>query len=223
MTDLPTTAERYATAIETSNMRVAEGRCPADIIIAAGWARSGIGMLLLRLRGEWDDVKRVHEQAVAALNVGEKSAARLRAQDKPEDADAAIKAATDAAVTARAMILVEISTLYATKQALGARALDMAHRGRHEIPEADVLRLAGRCLDVWLDPNCPACSGRGYSGGGRHEHATAPVVCKPCGGTGKRSTAVGRDDNERRFARAMLCHMDEAITSAEIQMRECLA
>jgi hypothetical protein len=51
----PTVDEKYVSASHASNLRVeAERTGSADIIIAAGWSPTRIGMALLRLASEWD-------------------------------------------------------------------------------------------------------------------------------------------------------------------------
>lgn len=53
--DRPTIDESYISANHTSNLRVvADKRCSADILIAAGWSDTRIGSALLRLASEWD-------------------------------------------------------------------------------------------------------------------------------------------------------------------------
>lgn len=53
--DRPGVDERYASATNASSLLVTPERaCSADVIIAAGWAPSRLGMSLLRLASEWD-------------------------------------------------------------------------------------------------------------------------------------------------------------------------
>lgn len=67
--DRPDIAERYATACNSSNLRVeAERGSSADILIAAGWLPSrAIGAVLLRLHTKYtrDGLEYVHEEALA--------------------------------------------------------------------------------------------------------------------------------------------------------------
>lgn len=47
--------EQYISAGNTSNMRVeADRKTGADVMIAAGWSQSRVGLALLRLHSEWD-------------------------------------------------------------------------------------------------------------------------------------------------------------------------
>ena len=53
-----TTEEQYSIATNANNLRVeAEKRSQADILIAAGWSYSRMGMALLRLHSEYDGVE----------------------------------------------------------------------------------------------------------------------------------------------------------------------
>ena len=54
--DQKTAAERYSSAMVSSDLSVKEGRCDVDSLIAAGWSPDGLGVRLLRLRGELDAV-----------------------------------------------------------------------------------------------------------------------------------------------------------------------
>lgn len=52
--DRPDIAERYATACNSSNLRVeAERGSSADVIIASGWSKSRVGGALMRLHTEY--------------------------------------------------------------------------------------------------------------------------------------------------------------------------
>lgn len=51
----PTVEESYQVAGNTSNLTVeADVRGAGDVLIAAGWSESRVGMALLRLHSEWD-------------------------------------------------------------------------------------------------------------------------------------------------------------------------
>lgn len=53
--DRPDIEEMYQSASNTSNLKVeAERRGAGDVLIAAGWSASRVGMALLRLHSEWD-------------------------------------------------------------------------------------------------------------------------------------------------------------------------
>ena len=66
-TEAPDIEEQYISAGDSSNLRVeAERRSDADILIAAGWSNSRLGLALMRLQTKPDreGLHKVHEQAV---------------------------------------------------------------------------------------------------------------------------------------------------------------
>jgi hypothetical protein len=77
--------ERFETACNASSLKVeAEKGGAADLMIAAGWSDSRVGMALLRLHSEWDGAakpKKPTEQQVRAL------AESFKAQDETERAN----------------------------------------------------------------------------------------------------------------------------------------
>jgi hypothetical protein len=77
--------EIYETACNASSLKVeAEKGGSGDVLIAAGWSESRLGMALLRLHSEWDGAakpKRPSEQQIHAL------ADSLKAQDDAERAN----------------------------------------------------------------------------------------------------------------------------------------
>lgn len=195
--DRPTIAERYAVAMESSNLKMRRqemGTGDADIIMAAGLAKGhrgqdlGFATSLYRLRCEFDSVK-------AVMRLG--------------------KALT---LTDRLLVLMELKTLASVKRELGARAVVLATRKRFMKPDEDALRVAGRALDVWLSPVCPKCEGTGT----RSEEGKPAKICRSCGGSGHRKNTVGLDDAEHAFGKAMLVYMDEHVAMVDEGMRRQL-
>lgn len=161
--------EIYQAATDTSNLAVdPDNRCPADVLIAAGWSESRLGMALLRLHSEWNSVRPrpyTDQQVIdhaATLPLRKGKTDMKRARDEMRDAFISV-------VQERAARL----------------------RGREEI-EAQ-LRIWGQGIDPdiiaptlthWLAPKCPACLGRG-----KRRHPDAPVLageCTSCHGSGER-------------------------------------
>lgn len=192
--DRPGVAERYSTAIESSNLRVkADQGGAADLLIAAGWCSDTLGATLWRLRADYDSV-----------------AADVRRTADNDD-------------TARTLILIHLgSPLKVAKVMLGNLALKQGGHHAPEIAEQDLRNIAGRCLEAFLDPNCRPCEGRGFNGGGRHEHTGPQVICKRCKGLGKRSGAIGKTDQERAFGNRLLYEMERATSNAEQNMKNRL-
>ena len=191
----PTIAERYAVAMESSNLRVKPTRCDTDLLMAAGVAKDrngnslALGTSLYRLRAEFDSVK-------ASIHAGKALA--------PVD---------------RLMVLSQLQTLSEVKRSLGAHAVVLATKMRFMKPDADALRVAGRCLDVWLDPLCNKCGGRGTT----NEYGKPKVICKSCGGSGARKSHLGKDTQEQSFAQALLSSVDCMVSEVDTSMRASLA
>lgn len=122
--------------------------------------------------------------------------------------------------TERLLILSRLKTLASTKEALGSLAIQHATRQRFMRPDVDVLKLVGRALDVFLDPVCHHCDGRGFNGG--EYRGETKAICRPCRGTGRRHHAIGKDEEERRFASFLLADMDRMTESAGVEMRRAL-
>jgi hypothetical protein len=83
-TERPDLIERYESACNASSLKVEERTAgPADLLIAAGWSPSRIGMGLIRLASEWDSAakpRRMTPDQVSAL------ADKLWAQDEADRA-----------------------------------------------------------------------------------------------------------------------------------------
>lgn len=172
--DKPTIPERYSRAIESGHLEVRPGVCDVDMLIAAGWAKEGLGTALFRLRTEFDTVNRRElEQCATSL-------------------------------TARVLTLAQMTTLPTTRAALGRFACAHATRVRFMRDDRAVLHIAGRALDLWLDPLCPHCSGRGFNGG-----FGAPIqICPKCHGTKLRSPRLDATNDGHEFGRSLLVQMD---------------
>jgi len=148
-----------------------------------------LGTSLYRLRAEFDSVK-------ASIHAGKALA--------PVD---------------RLMVLSQLQTLSEVKRSLGAHAVVLATKMRFMKPDADALRVAGRCLDVWLDPLCNKCGGRGTT----NEYGKPKVICKSCGGSGARKSHLGKDTQEQSFAQALLSSVDCMVSEVDTSMRASLA
>ncbi len=228
--DRPTIGERYSSATESSNLKFdTQKRGDVDLLIAAGAIKDGLGAKLFRLCVEFDKAD------LRAIKPGKPEPIPDRiqrlAKDRPEEfkAQAALwhqvetarlaKEHAAAVTTAKALAMVHMRTLPAAREELGRYAVVMATKQRFMRPDAEVLKLVGRVLDVFLDPNCHHCEGRGANGGGRHEHAGPQIICRACKGTGQRAAELGRHDDERRFAADLLADMQSRMTDVESAMQ----
>lgn len=229
----PDIEERHAQAIESDDLMVLLKRCSVDYLVAAGWVRDGLGADLFRLRVEFDNARadllqaqrnaadgaraannlERHATAGAAKAAAEgdakKAAAMRRDTERARDNAKALREATEAAaLTARNMILIHLKSLERTSQALHTFAVAFGARSRFYNLDA-IHAIVPRALQLWLDPNCPHCRGRGFSGG-----FGEPVrLCQECISTGKRINGnpgfrLARSDSGHEFGRALLVEMD---------------
>jgi hypothetical protein len=225
--DRPTIGERYASATESSDLRMRVEGGDVDVIIAAGLVPDGLATALYRLtveydaqRGPIDEARRwvAARTAQAALLRQEAEREASKATLDPEKVELLVAAAErmkrDAVAALRTEFLMALSAMKTLREArdrLWDFALDLAERKRMRL-EGDALgHLTGRTLDAFLDPNCPHCDGRGSTGGGRHEHSGPPILCKPCRGLGSRRVDIGRTHAERLFAGALAMAMDASM------------
>jgi hypothetical protein len=79
--------ERYSVAGNTSDMSVeADKRNSADVIIAAGWSPSRLGMALLRLHSEWSGLAKPHKPTKKGIDA---MAETIKGEDAQADANRA--------------------------------------------------------------------------------------------------------------------------------------
>ena len=149
---------------------------------------------------------------------------------------------------AHAFALMRLPSLASTKQAFGEWALMLANKRRFmdvgPMPSVDpeksmlvsawrkgkreqsavVLALAGRVLDLVLEPNCYRCEGRGFNGGyDRNPQRICNDMRKGgCGGSGKRPTKVGKTKEEDDFAGYLLTEVEIMLGRVTREMRERL-
>jgi hypothetical protein len=179
--------ERYSVAGNTSDMSVeADKRNSADVIIAAGWSPSRLGMALLRLHSEWNGLakpRRASNEAVAVIC----------AAHKADDALKRSKGEQIPNTTPAARAQAEADRWYATELRLTANGLKSraavwaqleAWIGQKGIASNQ----AAETLYWWLDPICPKCSGHGL----RKVHNQPALSAKRCGcNGGKRGAPEG--------------------------------
>lgn len=122
--------------------------------------------------------------------------------------------------TERLLILGQLKTLREAREALGQFAIQQATRRRFMQPDAVVLKLVGKVLDVLLDPLCHHCDGRGFTGGShRGEKRT---LCQPCGGSGHRRYRIGRSEAEHQFTAGLLLDMEAKLAEVDRGMRQLM-
>lgn len=225
------TEERYAAAVRSSHLEVTEHDGDVDLIIAAGMAET-LGVLLARLKGEWDGQKatltlhrneqnRLHREAD---RLDREAAVLRRDPNKETQEDSWREAGRKEAeavwmraeseregVTARALILMEMRSLGPAKQALYNLAMRQAAKKAVDSTEAEIAALVGRVLDVWLDRLCLPCNGVGTSGG----YGSPKVICSKCGGSGsRRNSRLSPATGEHYFGLWLLGVMDAKCSDA---------
>lgn len=184
----PSIGERYSAAISSPNLRATPTACDTDVLIAAAWCSAELGSSLHRLRTEFDRVK------------GEVSG-----QGANQLVD-------------RLLILSSLPSLESVKSDLGRFAVQQATVHAFMKPDAVVLRLVGRALDLFLDPNCYRCEGRGKSGG----YGLPEMLCKHCDGGKRTFKLAGQDEADRSFVQMLLSSMEAKCAQAESSMRHLL-
>jgi len=133
--DRPSTGERYSIATESSNLKVKEGRCDADFLIAAGWSGDRLGIALYRLA---------------------KEASTLRSRIPMPEQDATVN---------KLWVVENLRGLATVKEALNRFGVMAATRmGLMTVNDRAVAAVVGRVLSVWLDPHCRPCNGTGKTG-----------------------------------------------------------
>lgn len=185
----PTIGERYSTACVSSDLRLREVRSDVDYLIAAGLSSSEFGATLFRLRSEFDTVK-----------------AQIRGQGA--------KALID-----RVLILSALGSLATARQQLGGYAITIATRRSFMEPDDKVLILAGRALDMYLDPTCEKCEGRGKNGG----YGSPEVICRSCGGSGKRTIQNSiNTEAQRNFVSHLIACLEMLTSNTEAEIGKLL-
>lgn len=220
---MSTVEERYNRATRSSHLelrRTDEAQGAADTLIAAGLAET-MGILMTRLRGEWDAAAgEVSKTQRNARQLQEARAAQIkRAQQpgaKPFDVAAFDRAAAAELLTARALIMMNLRSLEPAKQSLYLFAHRQAPHKGCNAKDNDLAALVGQVLDVWLDRLCHACDGRGFTGGS----GKARVMCPKCGGTGsRRNSKLGANAAEHAFGLWLLNVLDSRCSGSMRQIQ----
>lgn len=243
MSEKPGLIERYSLAINSTHLElIPHKRGAADLLSDMAMAhgvhglREPLGGMLMRLIVEFSAVK---GEYVAARN---HQARQLRMARETKDlalSEQITRDAADSAESAHQYILQKVPSLASTKEQfgrwclekavkqnfmpIGAMPTDQAHfrewRRRMEHRESVVAILAGRVLDVFLEPTCFKCSGRGFSGGyDGHVQQICPIR-GGCGGSGKRPiNHIGNNREQHDFSYFIYGQIERLLTDVEIQL-----
>lgn len=181
---------RYSRAAQSTDLRLNEESIDIDTIVAAGLCREGLGTLLWRLRTEFD-------------TVGVKEAA---------------SAANDQ--TAMLLALLQLKSLTAAKNAVGAYAIQEAARRNPALNKspADILMMVPAILLEWINPNCIPCDGRGMLGG----YGAPLKVCPACKGRQKIRFKVEVSNQDYEFTQYMIGQLQRKTEEVARKMRQYL-
>lgn len=190
----PDISERYETATHASRILLEEHRTgAADVLVAAGWSPTRIGMALLRLHGEWTAAAKPKRPAAGAVEA-------IESGIKAEDERAAgrwgppnPKAPKPAPAKARAQA--EADRWFANE----LRLLAIGLKSRATVWDQIAPWAAGKGIATetvaesllhWLAPTCQHCDGHGL-----RKVPNAPALsarqCSKCQGTGNRPPPAG--------------------------------
>lgn len=210
--------EVYQVAGNTSDLRVvADRRGAGDVLIAAGWSESRVGMALLRLHSEWNALAKPRRIGKPALDV---IAARIKAQDASERATATklgrkhdtpkqsaqVRAAEEAQRWYTNELRIMANGLKSRSAAWALLAPWIEQKGINP----DVMAEA---LLYWLDPTCRACDGHGLRKI-PDQPALSARQCHKCGGTGNRPHPHG--------TAKVLVYLDECVSRARQSLKKRL-
>lgn len=209
----PDLAERYTSAVGTSNLRVqAERSSPADMVIAAGMNQHRLGMALRRLATEWDCVGKPRSPSDAYVRAIAATIPRIPGDSMVEyhgkrmtPLQAARKEADRWYSHELGLMFQRLKTLPEVRAALIQWAADKGMEG----PE----HIVGAVLQWWLAPACPVCHGvkkKIIHGTGR----TSSKDCGECKGSGERKLPHGLE------GRRVLAHMQNSMNAAVVGLRK---
>lgn len=218
------TEERYARATRSSHLEVeADHRGDIDSIIAAGGVLDSLGVLLARVRAEWDgqagELALYREAQKQWMRRADEAARQARTKPADEanelrmEAQQCLAQAEREGITGRAMAMMGMTTLRQARTALLTYALQEATRRKIDptTHQAALFAMLGNVLDIWVDRKCHHCAGRGFNGGYREPQ----VHCRPCRGTGNRRTGqLSEDPALHAFGLHLLTRMDAKSTGA---------
>jgi hypothetical protein len=210
--------EQYQTAGNTSNLTVeADRRGAGDVLIAAGWSPSRVGMALLRLHSEWHALakpKRASKETLEALTgrlKADEAKAREAAEWKGERYVAPKESAAErAAREAQRWYANELRLL---AQGLKSRPVVWEQIGQWIAIKGISPEVAAEALLHWLDPTCRTCDGHGLRKV-PNQPALSARQCHKCHGTGHTPHPHG--------SAKLLSWMDDCVQKARQSLKKRL-
>jgi hypothetical protein len=213
----PDVIEQYQTAIQSKRLLMEEHRTGAvEVLVAAGWSPSRLGMGLLRVHSEWDGAakpKRLTEAQVAVLaanfradDAKAQESARMRGKQWQSQGKPETRAKAEAALWYRRELML-------LAQSLKSRASVLEQLTQWAILRGIDPLIVGPALYWWLSSTCPVCDGHGV----RKAEGAARLSakrCNHCHGTGK----VPHPEGSAR----VLAHIDYAVSVARGSLKKRL-
>jgi hypothetical protein len=171
----PSVEEVYQTASNTSNLKVeADKRGSGDVMIAAGWSPSRVGMALLRLHSEWDSAAKPTRQSAEQIHALAITMPITSGKDKGKPDRQRAQAEADRWF---------VSELRLLAQSLKSRPVVWEQLNHWMVLKAIDPETVAAALLHWLDPTCGVCDGHGL-----RKVPNAPALsarqCHKCHGTG---------------------------------------
>ena len=201
----PGTEEIYTCAGNASNLRVQADRTgSADVLIAAGWSESRLGMALLRLHTVWDAAEKPCKPTKHAV---EALALTLPTKNKLPDLSRAANLANE-------WYLHELHKLVGKLNALPDVRREVVRQAEIWCI-ADSASVVPAVIKYWLDQNCHACGGLKWK-----VVPGAPSLsnraCHACRGSGVGTAPHGQDGKK-------LCNfLDDCVSRAQQSIRSRL-
>lgn len=211
----PGIEESYQTAGNTSDLTVeAERRSSGDVLIAAGWSESRIGMALLRLHSEWDASEKPARPTKAAIQALVGTYQSVLPGAKAPEGKAKPLTVGEAHGYASTWYSHEVAMLLGKLKALPAVRLQVSIQAlRWGMQDAE--GKAAATLRYWLDQTCGGCHGLKWQ-----PIPGAPALsnrpCRACGGSGFAHVPHGQEG--KRLAN----FMDDCVSRARHSMRNRL-
>jgi len=212
--------EAYQVAGNTSDLRVeGDTKGDADLIIAAGWSPSRVGMALLRLHSEWDKAEKPQRPSPRHIDL---LADTLQQYAETTVKGKVVKVAVFSPAQLRERARKQAQDWYMHEMAKLVNKLKSLPAVRSQlttyVPKwgiAEASMKVPAVIAYWLDQTCRGCHGLKFQ---RIDGAPTlgTKVCRSCGGTGVAPVPHGQEG--RRVAN----YMDDCVQKARTSIRNRL-
>lgn len=230
----PNVEENYTGAVASSNLRMdvreGTGTGAAGLLIAAGWSKSRLGALLMRLHSEWDGSAKPSRPTDAAIEAlastyprKQKGTRKVKSYVIFDGRQVAVEQTVPHMVLDIASAHAEAFRWYeAELRTLVGRLKTLVDARREVTLQAMKWRIqdpeetAGAVLKYWLDQTCHACDGLKF-----RPVAGAPAlsnrICAACGGSGISPVPCGQE------GRRLVNYVDDCVQRARKSIQSSLS